>query len=477
METYVSPLLAANPESYRDQHLPAILEANNKIDKPEAEQEAATLFLSQHWFNRAWVFQEAVFSREVIFKFGRLEISMKNFLRLSKTWFMMGLDIDGYSVRGTRGMETLYLIEHGRGECEKNDCPRSELMRNNFLAVLVLALQRFQATLPQDLIYAFLGFQAENQSATINPRYELSAPEAWKDAARRIIESSGSLDIFACVGGSKSGLSIPSWVPDWSHIFPFGRPICAPDFLSAFRACRDKSHLPQPQTSDTLIVRGTVISQIFWISKVDLGPSSSGNVLEDTMKYSVHLEALQALWSSRDTGSLPLPDNHSETLEASLMRTLLADGAFGHAQPLLLPIEIIMQILEREETIRDNRVNRKLNSSKQPALKSSETSEEKDRARIEHDLFQMIREWSLITRNKRVFLTDEYDLGLVPEIARGGDSICLIDGSKVPCVLRKVEGADGTYRLISQCYLDGWMYGEAPPGRMWHEPDELYQLV
>jgi hypothetical protein len=55
-------------------------------------------------------------------------------------------------------------------------------MQNNLLAVLVEALQLFEATLPHDLIYAFLGFEPEHNGRRISPRYELPVSEAWRDA-------------------------------------------------------------------------------------------------------------------------------------------------------------------------------------------------------------------------------------------------------------------------------------------------------
>jgi hypothetical protein len=55
-------------------------------------------------------------------------------------------------------------------------------------------------------------------------------------------------------------------------------------------------------------------------------------------------------------------------------------------------------------------------------------------------------------------VTDEGYMGLVPDEAKPGDFICFIQGTRVPFVLRRSPG--GRYRLISECYLHGYMRGE-----------------
>jgi hypothetical protein len=54
----------------------------------------------------------------------------------------------------------------------------------------------------------------------------------------------------------------------------------------------------------------------------------------------------------------------------------------------------------------------------------------------------------------------------------------VLHDSKSPCILRRLDGeyADNEYRIISQCYLEGLMYGDNPEPtiRWWkHEPQQL----
>jgi hypothetical protein len=88
-----------------------------------------------------------------------------------------------------------------------------------------------------------------------------------------------------------------------------------------------------------------------------------------------------------------------------------------------------------------------------------------------------------VAERKRVFVIDNLQLGMASSAAKIRDKIAIIHGSKVPCILREVEGGAGEYRVISQCYLDGWMYGKSPNdrphphGKWWEEKVDEFVLV
>ena len=73
-------------------------------------------------------------------------------IQFSRSLFQWESEGDTPDRRLTRGIESLYLIEHGRGQCKDATCPKNKLMQNNLLTVLVQVLQLFKATLPHDLI-------------------------------------------------------------------------------------------------------------------------------------------------------------------------------------------------------------------------------------------------------------------------------------------------------------------------------------
>jgi hypothetical protein len=75
----------------------------------------------------------------------------------------------------------------------------------------------------------------------------------------------------------------------------------------------------------------------------------------------------------------------------------------------------------------------------------------------------LIREWELSwdnwTLGRNFCSTIQGRLGWVPHTAQKGDVFAVFKGSEVPHILRKEP--NGSLKIISKCYIDGLMYGEA----------------
>jgi hypothetical protein len=153
------------------------------------------------------------------------------------------------------------------------------------------------------------------------------------------------------------------------------------------------------------------------------------------------------------------------TLAHDLMRTVLADGAMGAEQPLRCVYDML-DTNSRADTMQEYRRSGRWN------LKEEQKQQLLDYEKLEHLV--------LVAERKQVFMTVNLQLGMSPSVIKPGDCIAIIHGSKVPCVLRQVKKRSNEYRIISQCYLDGWMYGRTktirshPHGKwMEEEPDEF----
>ncbi len=62
---------------------------------------------------------------------------------------------------------------------------------------------------------------------------------------------------------------------------------------------------------------------------------------------------------------------------------------------------------------------------------------------------------------RRLIRTSTNHLGIAPIAAEPGDVVCVLGGSKVPFVMRKIEDH---YVMIGECYVQGIMDGEVPRG-------------
>ncbi|KAF2631619.1 hypothetical protein BU25DRAFT_407263 [Macroventuria anomochaeta] len=62
----------------------------------------------------------------------------------------------------------------------------------------------------------------------------------------------------------------------------------------------------------------------------------------------------------------------------------------------------------------------------------------------------------------QLFSTKHFQLGMGPMGLEVGDKVTILHGSGTPCTLRAVDEAQNEHRAISQCFLDGWMFGKHP---------------
>lgn len=101
------------------------------------------------------------------------------------------------------------------------------------------------------------------------------------------------------------------------------------------------------------------------------------------------------------------------------------------------------------------------------------------------DDYEEFEDMCLIAEHKQLFATVHFQLGLAPEGVKVGDKVAILHGSRTLCILRMVNEAAGEYSVISQCYLDGWMFGEPwikipqphPHQRWWEEEQDEFVLV
>jgi hypothetical protein len=74
------------------------------------------------------------------------------------------------------------------------------------------------------------------------------------------------------------------------------------------------------------------------------------------------------------------------------------------------------------------------------------------------DSLKKLQSAVIVTQSQRIFWSKHNRMGLTSKGCRAGDSILLIHGCKTPFVCRPYQER---WIPISQCYLEGVMYGEA----------------
>jgi hypothetical protein len=426
-------------------------------------------FLDLEWFRRAWVYQEVVVAADVQMIWGFLHMSFEFVAGLVFSTYSLvkGEEVGnwGKEIKETNGFGPLRSIWHDRQQFHEGK-------PLDFLYILWRARKYLEATDQRDLVYSFLGFLHLPKGGEIIPDYTVPLGHAdyaraventFTIVARRMIKYNNSLDIFqVIVPTTHSSYHLPSWVPNWSERrFESGAPIFTPGMARSFKACRNFEHKWISSGSRSqLYVKGHIISEITSILKHQCGQTYLSSTLTDALKLE---ELTKQVSDQMKEPSRLLPrmitsivqKRRYDKLERSVLRTLLADGAFALRQPIEHPLPELLRVY---------------NLSEASIIQSGDKGD--------YELYYYLRETGNIANGKRVFLTNHLDIGLGYSTIKEGDIVCVLYGSMAPCVLRKASSPTGCYKLIGHCYLDGWMYGENPKNWNWSkEQPQIFGLV
>jgi len=449
-------------------------------------------FLALPWFGRAWVYQEATLARRVIVVWGKIILPFD---------FITGLVFSVYGlakssqddrkwhkrIKNTKGFAPLRAIYHDRTAHRDG--------KLDFLHVLWYARKHLSAKDDRDYVYAFRGVNkhrdgVQSQADTriqdeMVPDYQGSnVSDVYTKLAITVIHTTRTLDILhyiiptnanepadsANAKGDSNGTgqlpkpaALPSWVPDWSNRnFKCGGPIFDPQLPWPTSACAGKLWTPGPSPSrEQLRVTGYIISRIGSI----INHSFEHTYFSSTLKKALGLDNLVAKLKRKAARLAPPPDSampewcSGHKIRETALRTVLIGGAFTLTHRIEHPIRALLGAYDNEESVladpdvSDEEEEGNILSSQIKRLRSGKKREETK-------LLHYLRQSGEMATGKRVFLTDELDIGLGYATVKKGDVVCILMGCKAPCVLRRSEGLEqGRYRFVGLCYLDGWMDG------------------
>lgn len=429
-------------------------------------REVLERFLSRAWFRRAWVYQEAVVAKEVDVLMGRLTLPFEFVAELIKWVYSLIKSEEGGEwvkrIKQTQGFGPLRSI-HADRQSFRNQEPL------DFLHILWRARKYLQATDHRDLVYSFLGISNVDANElspdyTVpmgDPKYPSAVEDAYIKLARSLIRVSDTLEIFQCVVPTRrSKYRLPSWVPDWSESrFKSGAAIMAPGMTRKFNACRGRGHTWAPTAPGALQVKGHIIGTVASVLEHTCEHSSFSFTLKEALRLHDLVDSASAELSKlrqEGQGQAGARQREYDDLRAVLLRTILADGTFALQQPIEHPISELLKVYDADD-------------------ESSDFNKDPNKQM----LHRYLRETGNIAKGKGIFLTGSLDIGLGYSTMKQNDVICILYGSKAPCVLRRAPRlGPGCYILIGHCYLDGWMYGDNPRDwKWWEETAEAVIIV
>ena len=197
--------------------LPAADRARYGFFNPRSREiKAMTCLVARPWFSRAWVVQELALPPTAMLVCGTKSIAWDDFALVITSW---SPSLKKFSTNENPGENHVRLsICPSREEARQGDSVNPELLR------LVSRARNLQATDPRDKVFAFVGLAKERGNPGIlgRPDYRWSTEEVYKEFVLDNITTYHNLDVLSLAHGRfvddlpDTALVLPSWVPDLS---------------------------------------------------------------------------------------------------------------------------------------------------------------------------------------------------------------------------------------------------------------------
>jgi hypothetical protein len=424
------------------------------------------------WWGRVWVIQEIAVAGQLIAVCGSN----------AQPWNVVYRNLKFVSdLESALGSGTVTApdnsLQYAKQTCDfRKEFSQSSQSPSLDLLTLLQKFRHYEASDPRDKVYALLGLS----TALIKPDYSISVRDAFKTVARYIVQGTNSLDILAYACPSHIEGAVPSWVPDWNKPMPDAHVPLRTSPLGTLEKLFSAGGQSNPVVSfsnncDVIIVRGIFIDELMELSDV------SGDQAISTIK----------LWHEQFK-AISLTHNlhqYSGAGEREFFRTIIADTCLGsranneHIMRLQSyfystdqsqgdyeaavtklredAVKIDRAVANREGEIVEITMDESLDVMAQFILKAVQmevSPNPKKRPWFEPGNDGAWEDVLRATTTRRFFYTRTGLIGLCPGEAAVGDPIFVPLGASVPLLLKP---AGAHYRLIGECYVNGFMDGKA----------------
>ncbi len=397
--------------------------------------------VSQPWWERVWIVQEAIRSSTAVLNLGRHQVPLCSFFPAARNY---QIHVEGCCKTWTR-------IWHGRSDdIFLPLLPKMRLVKDlgkiiddhaaGKLVPISLALlsQERKATDPLDHFYAITGLMTNPFNGLPLgpiPDYRKKPSDLFREQTVNLMQQSRSIAILdGAIGvGVPNPLGLASWVWDWSRSRAVGWR------SSLYNASVNHEQQFWEATDDKLTILGASVGVV-----AKLGDLVNSDDLEDIR---TKVEQWQNLAGADQ------PFDVRTILRATFLDMIMPhEGQHRRLTPadLTLLEEWWQEIKDREHPP---------GPLQRPDIWAT------------HACFRYHM------NRARVFAMREGLFGVGPRTIAVGDRIFVVLGSRVPLILRAIEGAPfetlstsigSDYAYVGRCYLHGVMDGEAvTPGLEW----------
>jgi len=451
-------------------------------------------FLNRPWFVRAWIVQEALLARHLVFICG--------------SWSLPGFVLAHIVQSAARH---LVAVSNSADTTDRNAIhhfiltllirpSEQEAMHSISLLDLLDMVGRVVATDPRDYLYAFVGISEEEQEQELSPRYDLPVSETYKQFARFAVSHGDGIKLLYAACKCDSGEHMPSWVPNLagrketsSMFFPDFGP--ASGLLTSYACAGGSSRNIDLGEFDTLLVQGY---RVGIITRVVHHPSPQ----EHSRKGMIGGPYLQITeWLKSILDLLPIPRRRpkysprysissrfietianlleeigpypsGESTEEVLWRTALKNQQKGlESEATEEEHQSFISFCFMNAFLSATRNKRKLMIDEAVKRLTSQIVLDRSGEPIsESDMFSIFLEHTTTMAERfmddvmmavgdgRLFTTTAGYIGQAPHEAQEGDIVVVFNGAPTPFIMRPLGTS---LRLICPCYVHGLMKGEA----------------
>ncbi|KAL3422617.1 heterokaryon incompatibility protein [Phlyctema vagabunda] len=408
----------------------------------------AMVFVDLDVWNRVWVMQEISCAPRVVLILGRKTLDweiLAGFLGRNNhsDAFHSAFHHTLYERDAVSTFSGIQVIEHQR------DIVRS--MRNGYTSKLLDVLARFRytrATDPRDKIYGLLGLASDTMGVGVD--YSKSVRDVFVDIFRAYTDTTQNLDLlcqsqWGVSDVSISGERLPSWCPDFSRP---GETVLLFAQRSIFGAGKQHCHIPcSVDTGYQLKLEGIrlgAVSSLYSPSSVHQSRSNESAAFGIMAELVLKGEPYDIRNTYEPTG---------ENTSQAFWRTILADCKIHPTKRLdASDIDVIGGYIDYFQEWEENRQGYRLSNNANDAM-----------------MWKMMQDWK--------FALNEYGFYcMIPKSSQLGDMIVVLDGGKVPLVVRPIAknptggSAEQCYKVVGTAYVHGFMDGQA---MKWEEEGKL----
>jgi hypothetical protein len=390
-------------------------------------------FLRRPWFRRVWTIQEFVLARDVVLLCGKDTVDWRILWAMSHSFnnyeFPFAFADERESHAGLLAINRLGLSRRLR-----------ELPTNPEAMNMIELLDRFgsqNVTLTRDRFFGILGFARDGNFPAFAPDYTAPLESIVQKVGKALLLKEGAYALMRA-GMSTAPDRFPSWTVDWSigNRIPIGLNTSVQDFNATLDT---KFHLPESTIADRILIGGQIVDTVLHLENVS-GIQEHNSSVQDGL-YFINQCARLFLTSERYVTGEPMMDACWKTSVAGLL-------AYGNTS-----YHAGSQTLHLSKT-----TGMGLNDA--AVIIGQEVGRSKEE--IMEECRAYIRAVGVALDLYRLFpakMRKGY-IGLLPPNSKPGDEIWLIQGCRVPMVLRRCSSTPVLHRLVGSCYVHGIMNGE-----------------